>query len=157
MTQLYREKCHSISTTILQDVSKQQYGMFNSINCLFLLLTAFYLIQIYAISPTSGESASTLCAVTKKLMASGICLTAPGFNLTSLITSFLRVSEVFNLPQNKQCYSVFSINGEQQLPLLIHFPTKFQTGNSIILKHYLPLLHFTQLRCWQSKNPLHSV
>lgn len=32
--------------TILQDVSKQQYGMFNSINCLFLLLTAFYLIQI---------------------------------------------------------------------------------------------------------------
>lgn len=35
-----------MSTTILQDVSKQQNGTFNSVNCLFLILTTFYLIQL---------------------------------------------------------------------------------------------------------------
>lgn len=101
-----------MSTTILQDVSKKQNGTFNSVNCLFLILTTFYLIQLFYI-PTSGESASTLWAVTKKLMASGICRTAPGFNLTSLITSFLKVSEVFNLPRNKQWYNIHVLHSNQ--------------------------------------------
>ena len=57
---------------------------------------------------TSGASASTLWAVTRKLMAGGMWLTASGLSLTSLVTSRTKASEFLNLFHEKYQKKILS-------------------------------------------------
>ena len=59
--------------------------------------------------PTSGTSFSTLVAVTRKLMASGMCDTLSGLMDTRRVASFLKVSQLRNLQKSTQVIYNFII------------------------------------------------